>query len=530
MNFRRASTVGGLLLAMFFSSLDRTVVATAMPRITADLNGIGLYTWLITVYLLTSTVVMPVAGKFADLFGRRTVFTIGVVVFMAASGLCGSAATMVQLISFRAVQGLGAGMTFPTAQTIVGDVFRPPRLGRWQGILVAVNAVASLLGPPLGGWIVDTLSWRWAFYVNMPFALIAAACLFFGFQGEPRRAETVKLDWAGTATFTVGTAAFLLGLNAMGGGLRSHSPEIAMMFIVTVVALAWFVLIERKAQDPILDLHLFRRRELAVSSIEAILVGVGLFGAIVFIPLYLQGVVGLAASRAGTAVVPMMLAIIVASVAGGQLSSKISYRTIFALGFLLVALGFLLPGVMVSPVSAGLVIAYTVLLGFGIRIIFPTTNTVVQEVFPYKERGVATSAVQLSFSVGAILGIAAAGVILNVQSERLLERTLVPMAGTLMTETHSPANAARLASMIELAKNDPQQLFSRLIDPEAEGRVPDQLRSILLPPLRTALARSLSLAFFVAMFAALLGIVTAFWLGNRGITGRKRGSASKTSD
>ncbi|HEV7235775.1 MAG TPA: MFS transporter, partial [Ktedonobacteraceae bacterium] len=296
-------TMVGVLMVMLLASLDQTIVSTAMPRVIADLHGFDRYTWVSTAYLLTSTVTVPIYGKLSDLFGRKPIFLFGIVLFLAGSALSGASQDMNQLIAFRAFQGLGAGALMPIAIAVVGDLFTPRERGKWQGVTGAVWGLSAILGPTLGGSITQYSTWRWVFYVNLPVGIAAMLVLIFLMPTLRGKAQKVSIDYIGAALLVLGTVPLLLGFTWAGTQYAWNSPQIIGIFAGSIIVLAGFVvyeaLLERRGGQPIIEPSLFRNRIFVVSALVTAIFGMGLFGSIFFIPLFVQGVVGSSATNSG---------------------------------------------------------------------------------------------------------------------------------------------------------------------------------------------------------------------------------------
>jgi EmrB/QacA subfamily drug resistance transporter len=301
-------TMIGVLMVMLLASLDQTIVSTAMPRIIADLQGFDRYTWVSTAYLLTSTVMVPIYGKLSDLLGRKPIFLFGVVVFLVGSALSGTAQSMNQLILFRAFQGIGAGALIPIAITIVGDLFTPRERGKWQGLTGGVFGLSAIIGPTLGGWITQNTTWRWIFYVNLPIGIAALLVLIFLMPALRGKATNVSIDYTGAALLVLGTVPLLLGFTFAGSQYDWLSPQIIGLFAGAVVALTAFVFyearLERHGGQPIIEPGLFKNSVFSVSTVVTMIFGMGLFGSIFFIPLFVQGVIGGSATNSGLILTP----------------------------------------------------------------------------------------------------------------------------------------------------------------------------------------------------------------------------------
>ncbi len=506
---KRNILLAGLFLAMFFSSLDQTVVGTAMPRIIGDLGGLSIMTWVTTSYMLTSTTTVPIAGKLSDLYGRRIVYIMGIMVFIAGSALCGISQTMNQLIVFRGIQGIGGGIMMPMAMTIVGDIFPAGNRGKWQGIIGAVFGLSSVIGPTIGGWIVDNSTWQWVFYVNLPIGLLAATTIYIGLQGEKRFKEKVVIDYFGAATLVAATVCLLLGLNLGGTDYSWLSWQITGLLGISAVFWITFVIAEKNSEEPILDLDLFNNRVFTIANIVGFLMGLGLFGSIMFLPLFLQGVIGVSATTSGNTMIPMMLALVLTSMLGGRIINRVPFRTIFAAGMATISISFYLLSTMVVTTSQIMAMSYIVILGFGMGLIMPTVTIAVQNAFPPEQRGVATAATQFFRSIGGTLGMTLLGVIFNIHSLKLMEQEFFPRV-----ENVPALQAGPLGTMVNKAHADPHSLFNLLLSPEATSNIPDNLQQILLPPLRNTLSDSLHMVFFVAMLIAIIGFAFSLFIGN----------------
>lgn len=410
-------TMVGVLMVMLLASLDQTIVSTALPRVIADLQGFDRYTWVSTAYLLTSTVTVPIYGKLSDLFGRKPIFLFGIVLFLAGSALSGASQSMNQLIAFRAFQGLGAGALMPIAIAVVGDLFTPRERGKWQGVTGAVWGLSAILGPTLGGWITQYSSWRWVFYVNLPVGIAAMLVLIFLMPNLRGKVQKVSIDYVGAALLVLGTVPLLLGFTWAGTQYAWNSPQIIGLFVGSVVVLASFVIyeavLERRGGQPIIEPSLFKNRIFTVSALVTAIFGMGLFGSIFFIPLFVQGVVGSSATNSGLILTPLMLTSIVGSIVSGQLVSRLGkYKWLAILGMLISVGGTLmLARLSVTSGNTDVLLAMLVLglgMGFGMSLY----TLIVQNAIPGKI-GQSTAALTFFRSIGGTIALAAMGSIMN---------------------------------------------------------------------------------------------------------------------
>ncbi|RPJ42743.1 MAG: MFS transporter, partial [Chloroflexi bacterium] len=376
----------GIMLSLFLSSMEGTVVATAMPTIVAQLGGLSIYSWVFSIFMLASTTTVPIYGKLSDVYGRKIVYVFSMFLFLIGSILCGIAQSMEQLIFFRAIQGLGAGGVLPLAFTIVGELFSLEDRARMQGLFSAVWGVSAVIGPLIGGFLVDQVSWRWVFFINLIPGLLAMGLVWFGWQGGRREAHApVTIDYSGAALLSLGTLALLLGLNEL-------STPLGWGFLAG--ALVLFILLyfaERRAADPILPLPLFRDRLFNVSNLHGIFSGFAVFGSLAYVPLFVQAVLGTSATQAGIALTPMSLSWTMASIFGGRLLLKMGYRTLSLIGMVLLVAGSLLMTTIGSSSSQIQVMIYTSLMGIGMGLSIPAFLIAVQSTVRKSELGVATS-------------------------------------------------------------------------------------------------------------------------------------------
>ena len=411
----------GVMLALFLAALDQTIVATALPRIVQEFHGLQHLSWVVASYLLASTVVVPIYGKLSDLYGRKPFILSAIVLFLVGSVLSGISRNLSQLVFFRAIQGLGAGAIFANAFAVVGDLYPPAERGRWQGLLGGVFGLSSIVGPTLGGWLTDTASWRWNFFINIPVGIVAFAAVGSLLPHiEPDR-KGRSIDYAGALLLTVALVSLLLGLIWGGTQYAWGSRPILGLFGLALAATALFTFVERRVEEPILPLSLFSNRIFTVSMVALFLVGIGMFGSIVFIPLYAQLVLGVNATHSGTILTPLTLAFVTASVISGQLTSRTGrYKSVAVVGLALATVALFAMSRMSATTSPLSLVLRMIATGLGIGATLPVFTLAVQNAFEHELLGVATASSQLFRSIGATVGTAVLGSVLNARLAREL--------------------------------------------------------------------------------------------------------------
>ncbi|PFO07773.1 MFS transporter [Bacillus sp. AFS076308] len=499
--------LAGLFIAMLFGALDGTIVGTAMPRIVGELGGLGLMAWLTTSYMLTSTVIVPIAGKLSDLLGRKVIYVTGLVVFIVGSALCGMAQGMNELIIFRAFQGIGGGIMMPMAFIIVGDMFQGAQRAKWQGIFGSLFGVASIIGPQAGGWIVDSLNWRWVFYINLPVGVLATILIAAGLPRH-RKVGEVIFDIPGIITMVIGVVGLLLALTFGGKDYAWLSWQIIGLFTFSILALIAFVWIEGKAREPILPISLFKNKIFTVTNGIGFLMSVGMFGAMMFVPLFMQGIVGVSASASGTIMMPMTIAMIVTSVITGLFIHKTGVRIQMGSGLLLMAIGFIFLAMMDIHTTKLFASLYTLIIGIGMGLIMPSLTIVLQESFPASELGIVTSSSTFFRQIGGTFGMTILGAVMNQRSGQYLIHHLVPVLDQLPKQ----ADPLKIQIISQINK-DPQQLFSALLSPEALAKLPSIMIGKIVPIMKESLVDSLHLVFMYSIGFVLLGIFLVPYMG-----------------
>jgi EmrB/QacA subfamily drug resistance transporter len=407
----------GLMLALALASLDQNIVGIALPVIVSDLGGLAHLSWVVTAFLVTSTATTPLYGKLSDMYGRKPLFIIAIVIFLAGSIFCGTATSMTELILFRGIQGLGAGGLITLAQTTIADLVSPRERGRYQGLFGAVFGFSSVAGPLLGGFITDALSWRWIFYINLPVGLLALALIGFGFH-RPHHVVTHKVDYTGAILLTLATVCTLLVLTWGGVQYAWTSVVIAGLSLAVCVFIVLLVRVERRSPEPVLSPHIFHNRVFVISTGVMGLTFMGLFSAVVFLPLFFQLVLGMAPARAGLMMAPMTGGMILTSFIGGRLVSRTGRYKIYPVaGLAAAALSFLMLTMVAVTNTGGIVLveASLIILGCGFGLVMPNLVVALQNAVTSREQGAATATGAFFRSLGGTFGVALAGAIMTWQ-------------------------------------------------------------------------------------------------------------------
>jgi EmrB/QacA subfamily drug resistance transporter len=495
--------MSGLMMGIFLASLDQTIVSTALPTIVGDFHRSDLLSWVITSYLLASTASTPLWGKAGDLYGRKRVFQLAIVVFLVGSALCGASQNMYELIAFRGLQGIGGGGLISLVFAIIGDVISPRERGRYQGYFGAVFGISSVIGPLAGGFAVDSLSWRYIFYINLPLG-IAALAVTNRVLRLPMRKRQVKIDWWGALLLVAGVSSILLATQSGGTDYPWNSIQIVGLFALGGLLLVGFVLRERIAPEPILPLELFRVQIFTVANVVSFVSGIAMFGALAFLPQYLQLVHGVSATMSGLLLLPLLAGLLVMSIGSGQYISRTgNYRWFPLAGTILVTVGLFLLihlGAHTSLVTVGLDI---LIFGAGLGLFIQVLTLVVQNAVPMHQMGVATSSVTFFRSMGGAIGTSALGAVLTARLAYELRHFL---------PTASPANG----------KNTVTQLIQ-------SPATLDKLKTsnpALHEGIIQAYAHAIDRVFLVALPISILSVIAALFIRQE----RLRGSNTTSTD
>jgi EmrB/QacA subfamily drug resistance transporter len=508
----------GVMLALLLAALDQTIVGTALPRIVAELNGLDRYSWLITGYLVASTVVVPIAGKLGDLFGRKPFLIAGMVGFVAASALCGVAQDMNQLIIFRITQGLFGGMLFASAFTVLGDIYSPAERARIQGLFGAVFGLSSIIGPVVGGFLTDNLGWRWVFYVNLPVGLLGVLVVTAFLPFVRTKASWRDIDFVGSAALAAGLIPVLVALSVAKDQGWTSFPVLGLIGFGVAMLVAFFI-IEQRVKEPIVPFQLFKNRAFAVSMVVGFFAALGMFGMIIFVPLELQGVLGVSVTNSGLLLTPMMLGLIVSSVLTGQLIPRIKhYHYLGTIGIGLMMVGLYLIAQTTTATSQMSVTIDVVLVGLGLGVTMPLYINAVQSALPQRYLGVGTSQFQFWRNVGGTVGAAVLGTI--------LAQRLPDAIGAQIVKVNLPA---AFKNVLGTAASNPNALLDPAKIASAKAKLPAQLAPLFdqaMHAVRQALALTLHDLFLIAMALSAVALVATLFMPDVPLRSRQPRQAS----
>ena len=485
----------GVALALFLAALDQTIVGTALPRIVAELNGLDYFAWVATAYLVTSTVLTPIAGKLGDLFGRKPFLLAGMIGFVIASALCGQAQNMAELVAFRALQGVFGGVLFASVFATIGDLYSPAQRARLQGVFAGIFGIASVVGPVVGGYLTDNLTWRWVFYVNVPVGILTIVAVILTLTSVRHAASWRDIDFAGAFTLAATLVPLLIALSIT----RDHdftSPEVLGLLLVAAVMGVIFFIVERRTVHPVVPFDLWKNPTFSVSTAIGFLLGFAMFGAILFVGLVYQGVLGMPATNSGLLITPLMAGLIVSSIITGQLMVRIKrYRYLGTVGAVVLTIGlYLLAQVTVATPEIE-VVRDLVLIGLGVGVGMPLYLNATQSAVDQRYLGVVSSQIQFWRNIGSTVGVAILGAVLSHELTQKIVASIPPqLAGALP------------------ASGNAQAIF----DPAVMQRIPP---AVLLA-IRSSLASSLHDIFLIAAVVASFAVVLSLFLQEVPLRGR----------
>ncbi len=494
-----------VLLGLFLSALDQTIVGPVLPRIVTDLNGADLYTWVVTAYLLTSTVTIPIYGKLSDLYGRRPLLMVGIGLFLVGSALSGLSQTMWELISFRALQGLGAGALFPISLAVIGDLFTPAERGKYQGLFGAVFGIAFLVGPFLGGFLTDNVSWHWVFYVNVPIGLVSLYFIWRLLPTVRRAGSRFNLDVPGVITLTLAIVPILIALTIAENGDWT-APGVIGGFAIGALFLVAFLAAETRAEDPVIPLDLFRNRTFTVSAIATFLATFGFATAIIFLPLWFQVVQGASSTASGYDLFPFLIGLIASSVVSGQVVSRTGhYKWLLVGSMALVAVGLTLLTNLRADTPTTTLWLWMVVAGVGVGPMMAIFTLIVQNAVPFRLLGTATSDLTLMRQIGTSVGLTVAFTLFenNLTWDLLRSQIIAAGAPAAFVPTTAPAGLNIGQQLTSVGGNNATQFLTR---------IPLQLQPIFLNGFHQAFSIALGNAMWIGVAAAIVACAASLLL------------------
>ncbi|MFB0846029.1 MDR family MFS transporter [Paenibacillus oleatilyticus] len=503
---RKITIMIAIIAAMFFSAINQTIVGTALPRIIAKLGGMDYYTWVITIYLLTSTIATVLVGKLSDIYGRKPFILTGIVLFMIGAFMAGTSGDIFQLITYRGIQGLGAGVIMATAFTAVGDLFAPRERGKWSGIMMSVFGFASVVGPALGGYIVDHMEWHWVFWIFLPLGIVAFIMILTMFPKMERK-PSESIDYFGSLFLTLTIVPMLLAFSWAGTKYAWGSSQIVGLFACTLVALVIFIWVESRVKSPVLPLSLFKNGIVTISNVIGFIMNAGMMGALMYTPFFVQGVMGISPTYSGYVTMPMSIGMVVTSAISGQLITKTGkYKRIAIIGIIIMVIGMMIMHYM-NTISV--TVLSMIVFGFGLGLGMPVFSLTVQNAVSPKDLGVATASSQLFRNLGGTIGIAVMGTIMSTGMTNKLQEILASGRGVDLSKL-DPKVAEKLAAF-----HNPQMLLDQPKLAQIQAALPPELQTVfgrMIDSLREALSYSLANVFLAGAALLAVALVLTFFL------------------
>ncbi|GIP01392.1 MFS transporter [Paenibacillus lautus] len=503
---RKVSIMIAIMAAMFFAAINQTITSTAMPRIIAILDGMDYYTWTINIYLLTSTIATILVGKLSDMFGRKPFILIGILFFMLGAFLTGTSTDVYQFIFYRGIQGIGAGIIQSTAFMSVGDLFPPRERGKWMGLMTAVFGFSSVLGPTLGGYLVDNIEWRWLFWIFLPLGVVAFIMIWTLFPKVERKPGQ-SIDYLGSLFLTTSIVPLLLAFSWAGTEYPWGSPEIIGLIAASVVSAIIFILVEMKAKEPVLPLSLFKNSVVTVSNLIGFFMNFGLMGAMIYISFYVQGVLGISPTYAGYVTIPMSVFMMGTSAIAGQLIAKSGkYKRYALLGVPIMMVGM---GIMVFMDNIWLTVVSTIIFGIGLGLGMPVFSLATQNAVSHKDLGVATASSQLFRNLGGTIGIAVMGTVMS----NNLTKNLKDALQSANAPDFSAVDPQLAQQMLSFA--NPQTLMNKPLIEQTQASLPADVQPLfmqMIDSIRDALGDTLSMVFLTGTLVLVVALLLVFFL------------------
>ncbi|OPA74288.1 MFS transporter [Paenibacillus selenitireducens] len=505
---RKITIMIAIMAAMFFAAINQTIVSTAMPRIISILDGMDLYTWTINIYLLTSTIATVLVGKLSDIYGRKPFMLAGILFFMVGAFLTGTSSDVYQFITYRGIQGIGAGVIMATAFTAVGDLFPPRERGKWTGLMTAVFGFSSVIGPTLGGYLVDHMDWHWLFWIFLPLGVVAFFMIMFLFPKVDKK-QSESIDYLGSLFLTLSLVPLLLAFSWAGTEYKWGSPQILGLLAATVICAIIFIFVEKHAKSPVLPLSLFKNRIVTVSNVIGFIMNFGMMGALIYLSFFVQGVLSISPTYAGYVTMPMSIFMVIMAAVTGQLISKTGkYKRFAVIGIPIMIIGMI---IMVFMDNVTLAVISMIVFGIGLGLGMPVFSLATQNAVSHKELGVATASSQLFRNLGGTIGIAVMGSVMSTRLAHNLKSSMQDAAAQGIDMTKMDPNVAKQLAPFA----NPQMLMNKPVIDSTMASLPADVQPIftkMLDMVRDALATTLSSVFLTGTIVLVIALVLVFFL------------------
>ncbi|WP_152396684.1 MDR family MFS transporter [Paenibacillus guangzhouensis] len=505
---RKITIMIAIMAAMFFAAINQTIGSTAMPRIIAILDGMNLYTWTINIYLLTSTIATVLVGKLSDIYGRKPFLLAGILFFMVGAFLTGTSSDVYQFITYRGIQGIGAGIIMATSFTAIGDLFPPRERGKWTGLMTAVFGFSSVIGPTLGGYMIDNMDWHWVFWIFLPLGVVAFFMIIFLFPKVDRK-KSESIDYLGSIFLTTSLVPLLLAFSWAGSEYKWVSPQILGLLAASIISAIIFIFVEKHAKSPVLPLSLFKNRIVTVSNIIGFLMNFGMMGALIYLSFFVQGVLEISPTYAGYVTMPMSIfMMITAAITGQKISKSGKYKRFAMLGVPIMIAGM---AIMVFMTNVTMAVISMIIFGIGLGLGMPVFSLATQNAVSHKEIGVATASSQLFRNLGGTIGIAVMGSVMATSLKSNITDKMQSAAAHGVDMTKMDPNIAKQLA----AFANPQTLMNKPLITETMAKLPADIQPLftkMLDMIRDALSSTLSTVFLTGTLVLFLALALVFFL------------------